>query len=1665
MSAASGTPVCDGSLDIEEDVTNGGKVKIIGCTAGDATVKLLKGATELASYAVTISPADTASLFPAPSTFTVGAAATEFTLTTNVTAGVKVKITQGTGTLSLTAAGGTPLCGGFPDTEEDVTNGGDVSIIGCFQGSATVSLLKDSTVLASYSVMISPADTASLSPMPSTFTIGDAATEFTLTTNVTAGVKVKITQGTGTLSLAAAGGTPLCGGFPDTEEVVNNGGDVSIIGCFQGSAIVQLLKDAAELASYTVTISPPDTASLSPVPSTFTIGSVTTEFTLTTNVGADVKVKISQGTGTMAMSAAGGTPVCTGILDFEEDVSNGEKVKMVGCTEGTATVKLLKDTTELTSYPVTISRPITASLSPVPSAFTVDNPATEFTITTSISTAVKVKITQGTGAVALSAATGTPSCTGSLDIEEDVSNGEKVKIIGCTVGDATVMLLNGATELASYTVTVSLADTASLYPEPMAFTLGAAATEFTLTTNVAAGVKVEITQDTGTVTMSDANGTPSCNGSLDLEEDAANGDKVKIIGCTVGDATVKLLNGATELASYSVTISPADTASLSPTPLAFTVGAAATEFVLTTNVTAGVKVKITQDTDILSLAAAGGTPLCGGFPDTEEVVNNDGAVSIIGCEEGSATVSLLKDTVELASYPVTISLPDSSSLSPEPSAFTMGAAATEFTITTNVATGMNVKIIHGTGSLSLSASIGTPSCIVSLEVEEEVINGDKVKMVGCSEGSATIKLLNGTTELASYAVTINPADTASLSPEPMTFALGDDATEFTITTSVVTGVKVEITQGTGSVAMSDANGTPSCIGPLNVEEDAVDGGKVKIVGCTEGTATVKLLKNSIELASYPVTISPAGTASLSPEPSAFTVGTEATEFTLTTNVLTGVKVQITQGTGGSVAMSSADGTPSCIGPLDIEEDLVNGGKVKIVGCTEGSATVKLLKDNIELASYPVTITPSSDTASLSPEPSEFTTDSPAMEFTLTTNVVTGVKVEITQGTGTLSLSAAGSTPLCIGFLDVEEDLVNGGKVKVIGCTEGSATIKLLKDATELASYLVTIFPLEAARLSPIPATFTVGADATEFTLTTIESAGLKVRIIQGSGTVALSDANDTPSCSGILDVEKDLLNGGQVKIVGCTEGTATVQLLNGIAVVSSYSVTISIPITASLSIPARHFMTIGDVESFVLTTSADNVWVGVNYNGDNHLGIGGDCPADIGGRVANDGAVFGNGDTVSIKACSVGTGEVRIYEGTTELANYSVTVTSSGLTRLSMPARHSMAMGAVGSFNLITGTGYVWVGVNYDGNNHLGVGGDCPADNDGRESNDGAVYSNGDTVSIKACSVGTGEVRMYQGTAVLVSYTVRVLPPDTASLSPTPSTFAVGNPATEFTLTTNIATGVRVKVTQATGTVTLSAASGKPSCSGTLVVEEDINNGGKIKIIGCTQGTATVKLLKGTTELVSYTVTVPETAGLLPTPGSLNVGESISLRVATSVSDVPGVWVGVNYPYDTGSLAIDGGLQGSDCDSTGDNNGIVRTNDQSVTIRGCIAGVSTIRIYKYQQVLASYSISVTEEGTAPAIMSTAHLAPESLKVGQFHFFTLETGIADPQGLWVGVNYGGTGNLVIMDSSCMGAEDSGAYFSNGDTVVIIACRAGTGDIRISYGENILANYTVTITGAS
>ncbi len=1240
--------------------------------SGGTTLFFLATATDgehedTAVVKVTVTTPDAASLTPVPSAFTVGAEATEFTLTTNVSAGIKVEVTQDTGTVALAAASGTPSCSGALDIEEDVSNGDKVKIAGCTEGSATVKLLKDTTELASYTVAVSrpnttslPPDTASLSSEPSAFTVGAEATEFTLTTNVSAGIKVEVTQGTGTVALSAASSTPLCSGTLNVEEDVSNGGKVKMVGCTAGSATVKLLKDTTELTSYTVAVSPPDTASLSPEPSAFTMGAEATEFTLTTNVSAGIKVKVTQGTGTVAISA------CSGTLDIEEDVTNGGKVKMVGCTAGSATVKLLKDTTKLASYAVAVSPPDTASLTPVPSAFTVGAAAAKFTLTTNVSAGIKVKVTQVTDSVALSADSGTPSCGGTLDTEEDVSNGGKVKMVGCTEGTATVKLFKDTTELASYTVAVSPPDTASLSPVPSALTVGNAATEFTLTTNVSTSVKVKVTQDTDSVALSAASSTPLCSGTLNVEEDVSNGGKVKMVGCTVGSATVKLLKDTTELTSYTVAVSPPDTASLSPEPSAFTMGAEATEFTLTTNVSAGIKVKVTQGTGTVAISA------CSGTLDIEEDVTNGGMVKIVGCTAGSATVKLLKDTTELASYTVAVSPPDTASLSPEPSAFTMGAEATEFTLTTNVSAGIKVKVTQATDSVALSAYSGTPSCSDTLDIEEDLGNGDKVKIAGCTEGSATVKLLKDTTELASYTVAVSPLETASLSPVPSALTVGNTATEFTLTTNVSTSVKVKVTQDTGIVAMSAYSGTPTCGGTLDIEEDVSNGDKVKMVGCTEGDATIKLLKDTTELASYTVTISPLETASLSPVPSALTVGNAATEFTLTTNVSTSVKVKVTQDTG-SVTLAAASDTPSCSDTLDIEEDLGNGDKVKIAGCTEGDATIKLLKDTTELASYTVTISPL-ETASLSPVPSALTVGNAATEFTLTTNVSTSVKVKVTQDTGSVTLAAASDTPSCSDTLDIEEDLGNGDKVKIAGCTEGSATVKLLKDTTELASYTVAVSPPDTASLSPVPSTFTVGNAAAEFTLTTNVSAGIKVKVTQVTGTVALAEASATPSCSDTLNVEEDLGNGGMVKIVGCTAGSATVKLLKDTTELASYTVAVSPPDTASLS-PVPSTFTMGTAATeFTLTTNVSaGIKVKVTQATDSvALSAASSTPSCIGTlNVEED---VSNGDKVKIAGCTEGSATVKLLKDTTELASYTVAVSPPDTASLS-PEPSAFTMG------------------------------------------------------------------------------------------------------------------------------------------------------------------------------------------------------------------------------------------------------------------------------------------------------------------------------------------------------------------------------------------------------
>ncbi len=133
----------------------------------------------------------------------------------------------------------------------------------------------------------------------------------------------------------------------------------------------------------------------------------------------------------------------------------------------------------------------------------------------------------------------------------------------------------------------------------------------------------------------------------------------------------------------------------------------------------------------------------------------------------------------------------------------------------------------------------------------------------------------------------------------------------------------------------------------------------------------------------------------------------------------------------------------------------------------------------------------------------------------------------------------------------------------------------------------------------------------------------------------------------------------------------------------------------------------GVPQTFTLVTDeVEDLWVGVNYDDgndltdDNNLTTG-SCPAG-----QNTGAHIANGDTITIRDCYAGDAEIRISKGQVVLNSYDVTVSSSGLTASMADGSgnnpESIEAGGSEAFTLTTNVSdFVWVGLNYGGDNHL----------------------------------------------------------------------------------------------------------------------------------------------------------------------------------------------------------------------------------------------------------------------------------------------------------------------------------------------------------------------------
>ncbi len=487
--------------------------------------------------------------------------------------------------------------------------------------------------------------------------------------------------------------------------------------------------------------------------------------------------------------------------------------------------------------------------------------------------------------------------------------------------------------------------------------------------------------------------------------------------------------------------------------------------------------------------------------------------------------------------------------------------------------------------------------------------------------------------------------------------------------------------------------------------------------------------------------------------------------------------------------------------------------------------------------------------------------------------------------------------------------------------------------------------------------------------------------------------------------------------------------------------------SASLS-PIPTTIAIGETRSFTLSTTVTDdpgVWVGVNYDGEDNLTRHG-CPG-----VRNDGGRRVDGAEIAITGCKPGTARVRLFRNGTPmmLAEYSVKVTGS--VSLS-PIPTSIAVGETRTFRLSTTVPDdpgVWVGVNYDGEDNLARGGEDNLTRGGctGRGNDGRAHGDGAEIVITGCKPGTARVRLFRdGTGIMLAeYSVKVT--GLVSLSPIPTSIAVGETQT-FTLSTILPDdpGVWVGVNY-DGEDNLT----RGGCPGVGDDGRAHGDGAEVAITGCKPGTARVRLFRNGSPimLAEYSVKVfTGPASLLPIPTSIALGETRSFTLLTTVPDDPGVWVGVNYDGED-NLARGG------CPGVRNDGGRI-ADGAEVAITGCKPGTARVRLFRSGSsiMLAEYSVKVIESSSLSPI-------PTSIAVGETRSFTLSTTLPGDPGVWVGVNYDGEDNLAR--GGCPGRANDGRPHVDGAEVAITGCKPGTARVRLFRHRShiMLAEYSVTV----
>ncbi len=377
---------------------------------------------------------------------------------------------------------------------------------------------------------------------------------------------------------------------------------------------------------------------------------------------------------------------------------------------------------------------------------------------------------------------------------------------------------------------------------------------------------------------------------------------------------------------------------------------------------------------------------------------------------------------------------------------------------------------------------------------------------------------------------------------------------------------------------------------------------------------------------------------------------------------------------------------------------------------------------------------------------------------------------------------------------------------------------------------------------------------------------------------------------------------------------------------------------ASLN-PTPSEIPLNETVSFTLTTtSTRNIRVAVNQNSAGAVSLTDARTTDRQARV------YSGGRTVVLKGCRAGEVSVRLLiQGTNDvLTSYTVNVVSYA--RLE-PAPVAIALNESATVSLATNLQSVSVVLNASGySGNLSFSNSCPG-----AENASASASNGDSLTLKACTAGDATVTLQSGGTTLATYSVNVAA-TYARLTPDPAgTVLPRDEVVALTLETNLpAVKLILNEGEQAGAVTLAG-----SCPATASKEvRRLSAGETIHLRGCSDGAVALILRQtGTNATLATIEAVVGNASLSPIPTSIAVNAPQSFTLNSS----QGVRVVLNASGDSGNLSHDDSCPGAENASAFHNDGA------SIALNGCSAGTVTVTLRDDNSVVfATYVVAVTE---------------------------------------------------------------------------------------------------------